>query len=359
MPVLSATDCVSPAFQRTVQYMFRPFRFAFWVRLATLGFLTGEFAGGGFNFPTSFPTHPMDSGSRHPSIPPHTWPPSWFTPAHIIGIAVAVGILFFLVTLLFLYISSVLRFVLFDTVLHGEAHIRAGWRKWRVAGRKFFVWQLLVAFVGWALLLACIGLPLLMLYTSHHIGFWFMDATAVAVLALSFLGWFVFALAFGVVIVLAKDFVVPIMALEGVGWQEGWNRFFVIARGHASEYVLYLVMKIVQRIAAGIGHTLLVFMLVLILIVPGIVAGVAGVAIAAGATTAVKALMITLGIVALMVAMLLVIAFSAFVGAPISYFFPAYAIYFFAGRYAPLGEIIFPAPPAPPSPAPEAPPLPA
>lgn len=340
--------------------MFRPFRFAFWARMAILGFLTGEFASGGFNFPSGFP-HPGSSGGSHGPTHSPTLHPGWFTPQHIIGLVVVFGLVLLVVVLIFVYISSVLRFVLFDTVLHGDPHIAAGWRKWRPAGRKFFVWQLLVTFLGWCLLLACVGLPLLLLYTGHHLGFWFIDATAVAVLVLSVLSWIVFALAFGIVIVLAKDFVVPIMALEGVGWQEGWNRFFAIARGHASEYVLYLVMKIVLRIAAGIGHGLLMFMLILILIVPGIVAGVAGVAIAAGATTAVKALLITLGIVGAIFVLLFVIAFSAFIGAPIAFYFPAYAIYFFAGRYAPLGQIMFPPPPAPPSvePIPEPPPLPA
>ena len=64
MPVLSATECVTPAFRHTTQQMFRPFRLSFWLRIAVLGLFTGEFAGEGFhgNFPGSFPGHAGNMG---------------------------------------------------------------------------------------------------------------------------------------------------------------------------------------------------------------------------------------------------------------------------------------------------------
>ena len=32
--------------------------------------------------------------------------------------------------------------------------------------------------------------------------------------------------------IVAKDFVVPIMALENVGWQDAWRRFLAVARAN-------------------------------------------------------------------------------------------------------------------------------
>ena len=52
----------------------------------------------------------------------------------------------------------------------------------------------------------------------------------------------------------------------------------------------------------------------------------------------------------------LVIFVMAFVSAPVAVFFPAYGLYFLAGRYQPLHDRLFPPPPAPP--VPEAPPEP-
>ena len=64
-------------------------------------------------------------------------------------------------------------------------------------------------------------------------------------------------------------------------------------------------------------------------------------------------MLITMAIVRGLILLTVFVAFSAITGAPIAFFFPAYtAIYFFAGRYAALGRIVFLAPPAPPVPPP-------
>lgn len=362
MPVLSATDCVTPAFRHTTQQMFRNFRFSFWLRIAILGLFTGEFAGEGFrgNFPSSFGNHP---GAGHPGThTPFPWHPGWFTMAHVVPLVLGFIAVMIILTLIFVYISSTLRFVLFNAVLFGDPHIRSGWRRWRESGRKFLVWQLLVAFVGWMLLITCLVIPLLMLF-PNHIGFWHIDAQAIVTLGLGALIMTVLGIAMSIAAILAKDFVVPIMALEGVGWQEGWRRFLTIARGHASEYVIYFLMKIVLRIGSGIAHAIIMFIFGMLIAVPIVIAVIAGVAVGVGATMVVKALLITIGIVIGLIVLAFFIALSAFTGAPIAFFFPAYSIYFFAGRYEPLGRIVFPAPPAPPAPppvfTPEAPPMPA
>jgi hypothetical protein len=363
VPVLSATDCVTPAFHHTTQQMFRNFRFSFWLRIAILGLFTGEFAGEGFhgNFPSSFPSHPASAGHAGAHAP-FPWHPGWFTMAHVVPLVLGVVAVMILLTLIFLYISSTLRFVLFNAVLFGDPHIRSGWRRWRETGRKFLVWQLILAFAGWMLLIGFLLIPLLVLFPKH-IGFWHIDATAIVTLGLGFFALMVTGLAMAIVSILAKDFVVPIMALQSAGWQEGWRRFLAIARGHASEYVIYFLMKIVLRIGAGIAHGIIMFLFAMLIAVPVVIAVIAGVAVGAGATMVVKALLITIGIVMGLIVLTVFIALSAFTGAPIAFFFPAYSIYFFAGRYEPLGRIVFPAPPAPPAPppvfAPEAPPMPA
>lgn len=341
MPALSATECVSPAFQHMVSQMFRPFRFAFWARMAVLGLLTAEVGGGGFG--SSPGSVPKGSIPNQPGMHwPPAWHPEWFTAAHVFQIVFAVVFVAIVLTLIFVYINSVLRFLLFNAVLRGDARIIEGWRTWRDAGRRYFVWQLILAVLGWSALISCVVVPVLSLFGDHHIGFWFIDEHAAIVLGLAFLALMLCSAVLAVVTVLAKDFVVPTMALEGLGWQDGWRRFLGVARGHASEYVIYFVMKIVLRIVAGIAQSILVVMLVFILAVPTVFLVIAGVAIGASATLATKALLITLGIVLGLLLGAIVMAFSAFIGAPVAFFFPAYAIYFFAGRYEPLGRIVLP-----------------
>ncbi|WP_041856051.1 DUF7544 domain-containing protein [Candidatus Korobacter versatilis] len=346
--------------------MFKRFRFAFWLRMAVLGFFTAEMSSGGGglgNFPTNFPDK---SSGRHAGtqMPGHL---AWFTPTHILELALAVAIFVVVLTLIILYINSRLRFVLFDAVLQGDTRLGEGWRKWRDAGQRYFAWQILLTVISWMLLILCLGLPAALLYSGHHLGVWHIDALGIATLVVAGLFYLLLAVVLGIVMVLAKDFVVPIMALENVGWQDGWRKFFEIARGQASDYVVYFLMKIVLRIGAGIVQGIIGVFVMLILIVPAVLAVIAGVAIGVGATMVVKAMLITAGIIGLLIMVFLMIAVSALIGAPVSFFFPSYAIYFFAGRYERLGRIVFPPPPPPPAPPapivpepmPEPPPLPA
>lgn len=348
MPVLSATECVAPAFHHTVQQMFKPFRFAFWLRMAVLGFFTAELTGGSMhgNLPSNFPGVPHH-GAGHPGIPPH-WPwMAWFTPAHVFDLVIGVGLFIVVVTLIFIYIGSVLRFVLFNAVLHGNPRIGEGWRRWREAGRNFFGWQVLLVLFGWAFVVACIGIPLMNLYSQNHIGFWFIDARAVVTLAIGGITLSLLGIILAIAGVLAKDFVVPIMALDNVGWQEGWRRFLRIARGHGSEYVIYFVMKIVLRVISAIGHGIVVFVASMVLVIPAAGAVILGVTLASGASMGVKAVLIVIAVVGGLLVVACILAISAIAGAPIAFYFPSFAIYFFAGRYAPLGRIIFPSVPPP------------
>ncbi len=345
--------------------MFKRFRVAFWLRMAVLGFFTGEMSsGGGFhaNFPSNFPA--KSSGGHTTSAP---WHNAWFTPVHILELALGIAIFVVVLTLIVLYINSRLRFVLFDAVLHGDTRLGEGWRKWDDAGQRFFAWQILLTIVSWVLLILCIGIPLAILYANHHIGFWHIDALAIATLVVTGLFYLLVVVVAGIVMVLAKDFVVPIMALEDVGWQAGWRKFFDIARGQAADYVVYFLMKVVLRLGAGIVQGIIGFFVMLILIIPAVLLILAGVAIGVGATIAVKALLITAGIIGFIIMLSLMLAITAIIGAPVSFFFPSYAVYFFAGRYDKLGRIVFPPPPPPPAPPapvspdpmPEPPPMPA
>ena len=328
-----------------MRQMFQPFRFSFWWRMAVLGIFTGEITGGGGGVPGGIPGN--GSGGGHPVAHPFPGGMGWFTPAHILEIALVFVLFVIFVSLIFVYISSILRFVLFDAVLMGHARIREGWRKWREAGRRFFGWNLALLLIGWMCVVACIFLPAYLLFTSHHWGFWYIDGTAIGGLALGVFAMIVAGFAMTFATVLAKDFVVPIMALDDVGWQDGWRRFLVIARDHWSEYVLYLVMKILLRIGIGMVQGAIGFIVSMIVILPAAIFVGFGVAIGIGAATVVKALLITAGIVLFLIVMLLLVAITALIGAPVAFFFPAYAIYFFAGRYEALGRIVFPAP-APP-----------
>ena len=152
-----------------------------------------------------------------------------------------------------------------------------------------------------------------------------------------------------VVHVLTKDFVVPQMALEGIGPIEGWRRLWPMIEAEKGGYAGYVGMKIVLAIAAGIVIGIASVILGLIVAIPTI--GLAIVAVITGKSAGLtwNAFTIT---VAVVVGCILIAIFSylvSLISVPATVFFPAYSIYFFAARYRALGIVLYP--PVPPAPA--------
>jgi hypothetical protein len=62
--------------------------------------------------------------------------------------------------LLLFYVSCVVRFILFDSVIAKERHIRKGWARHRRNGFQLFGWQILLTLASSGGLLLVIGIPL-------------------------------------------------------------------------------------------------------------------------------------------------------------------------------------------------------
>ena len=129
MPQLSAIDAVSIALEHTKRQLFRPFRWGQWLRLALLGFMTGELSrrgGCSGNFPTSFPTNPQDQqgGADQLLSAPHLEPQM---AAHIMLIAGVASLVVCVFALVWMYVGSVYRFILIESIITKKVNLLAGW----------------------------------------------------------------------------------------------------------------------------------------------------------------------------------------------------------------------------------------
>jgi hypothetical protein len=285
---------------------------------------------------------------------PSGWPP--LNPANVSGhIAQFLGLIvvgvFALVVLafVFLYISSVFRFILFDSVLRRHCSISEGWQQWRRAGGRFFLWQIVFQIAACLFLAVLVGVPLALALAAgwatdlkEHIG-----RMIIGVVVLG--GLFgVFVLVAAAVQVLARDFLVPIMALENLDFADGWHRLLAIIRPEKGRYAVYLLLKLVLAIAASILFGIIALIPALFVVLPAVVAVLAGRAAGMGWNVTTISLAIIVGTVLFFLLIFLI----ALVSVPATVFFPAYAMYFFASRYPNLDALLHPAPP----PAPELPP---
>ncbi len=198
------------------------------------------------------------------------------------------------------------------------------------------------------------------LFAAFHSGFIQHREQHMAAFALGIAAMVVVMLALvitmAVVNVFTKDFVVPQMALENIGAFEGWRRLFRQVDTERGSYAGYVGMKIVLAIAAailtGIASLIIVVPIIIVAVIVAVLVAIVAKPVGLAWTAATIALAIAIGIPLL----LLLIYAVAVIASPVTVFFPAYAIYFFADRYPPLGRIVFPPPPPPPAP-PEPPPI--
>ncbi len=340
MPI-SAVDTISLAFQHTKRQLAQPFCFGQWLRLAFVGLLAGELgSGSGCNFSSPF-------RGGHQPVP--GFPK--IDPAILVSLIAVIAITGFILFIVFTYISSVMRFILFDSVLTRECRIRAGWGRRQDAGWKYFLWQLGLMFFIFGAMTILVGLPALFAFANG----WFRAPKAhVPALVLTGIVVVVFLLAgllaVAVVHVFTKDFVVPQMALEGIGAIEGWRRLWPMIQQEMSGYAMYAVMKVVLAIAAGILVGIASFLLVVVLAIPAVAMVV--VALTAGKTAGLtwNVFTITIAVVVACVLLAILMFLVSLLSVPVIVFFPAYAMYFFAARYRQLALALYP-PQAPPLPA--------
>ena len=346
MPI-SAADAVGPAFQHAKAQLLRPFRMGQWLRLAVVGLLAGELgSSGGCNF--KYPMNTQHRASQQAFLAA-SWPTEWTNHPALFAIAIAAAVAISLALMvIFTYIGSVMRFILFDSIVSRECHIRRGWAARRRPGFRLFCWQLLLMLASFAALLIVIGIPVAYAWTAG----WFAQAREHVVrllmggLVLFFL-FFVLLTVIAVMRVMTKDFVVPQMALEDIGAMEGWRRLLVWLKADKGGHAGYIGMKIVLAIGAAIALAIVDVIALLILLIPfggvGIIVVLAGKA----AGWSWDLYTITLAVVSGCVVLAILIFVFSLIAVPMIVFFPAYSIHFFAQRYPPLAAVLWPQPPTP------------
>ena len=133
----SATDAISPAIDHSKAQLFKPFRFSQWTKLAFVGWLAGELSsGGGCSSGFRIPPIPHQSHGNYLQTSAFAMPSiAHGVLAALIAILIVAGLVLFVV---FAYLNSMMRFVLFDSVVMRECRIRESWRRRTRPGFRYF-----------------------------------------------------------------------------------------------------------------------------------------------------------------------------------------------------------------------------
>ncbi len=329
----AVTECLAPALDHTRHQLFSPFQLGQWWRLALVGVLAGANGQAGCRF--GFPGLPSSPSASTQHSGTTTWPefPGGETVAEtlahyawMIGLALVVLVVIFLVML---FISSVFRFILYQSVVERHCRIRPSWRRWRLAGRRFFLWHLsLVGITVMAMLVVC-AVAVLILYGAG----WLHDPGAhvpeLIVMAVPVIAAMVLIVLLATIArVLVNDFAVPVMALEGVGALTAWRRVRETVAPKRGELAIYVLVKGVLAIAASIAFAIAAAIVIIPLAIVGAIVAVIAVLSAIALGIGWNVATVSLAVFAGFVAVAVTIAVVALLSVPVTVFFAAFSIYY-------------------------------
>jgi hypothetical protein len=338
---ISAAEAISPAINRTRQFLFAPpFQWGTFLKLCLVAAFT---EGLGTNLQSS------GGGEKHPSNPS---PPGnmifHFTPELIVAIVLG-ALLAIIIGVAIVYLITRLRFAYFHCLVTNTREIKPGWRLYREQATRFF-WMNIA--VGLCLLLM-VGLMVAPFVPGFVRLFRLMQAGGgpdVGLLLSLVLPLIPIILLIMVVAILLdivlRDWMMPHYALENATAGQAWSAVWENISAEKGSFFVYTLLRLILPIIAGIG-------LFIVLLIPGAVlvgavvmaeyAIHAGFANASGMSLIVGRLLAAfIGLLALGFAIVIGVS----LGGPISTAIREYALMFYGGRFQKLGDILFsPIPP--------------
>jgi len=340
MRAISAADAVSPAIQRTKEFLFKPFSWGNYLKLGLVAIIT-EGLSSRLN---SSSNHNQPSGHGPVFNSLHDIPHEWI-------VAIVAAVLFaIVVSLVVAYLITRLRFAFFHCLVHNTKEIRPGWHLYRDKAIRFFGLNIAVG-LCFVLLAALIAIPFVpgfvKLFQEMAPG-GHPDIPLLLSLVLPLIP-IILLLALAAVLadVTLRDWMLPHYALEDATAGEAWSQVWARITAEKAQFLAYAVLRLVLPTIAMIA-------LFVVLIIPGIflVGSLGGVeygihsvfADATGGTRVIGIiLMAFFGVVAFGFALLASICLAG----PIATATREFALIFYGGRYQALGDIISPPPPPP------------
>jgi type IV secretory pathway VirB2 component (pilin) len=343
MRAISAADAVSPAIQRTKEFLFRPFNWGTYLKLGLVAIITEGFGG---NLRSS--THSGESPGHGPIVhSPFNLTPEWIA---VIAGAVLVAIV---VSIVVFYLVTRLRFAFFHCLIHNTKEIGPGWRLYEAPATRFFWLNLVVGF--------CFLLVVVLVALPFAAGFWRLvhdtppggspDWGLLLSLVLPLIPIILLLVLAGFVIDLTlRDWMLPHFALDNATASEAWSRVWAQIKAEKRQFIVYTLLRVALPTIAMIA-------MFIVLILPGLMLAGALAAIVygihsafAGSTGAAWMVGILLQVFFGVVAFGIAVLVSICLGGPVSTGIREYALMFYGGRYQALGDILYPPPPRPSEP---------
>ena len=338
MITFSASQAVSPAIERTKNYLFRPFKWGTYLKLSLVACLTEGFSSN-FNFNSG---HHSSSGTGVGDF-------TGFHFSNEIIALIVVGVLVCIAVGIFIsYLITRLRFAFFHCLIHQTKEILPGWGLYRAQAMRFFMLSLIVGFISLVVLVVAL-IPFvfgfLSVYRAYQQGGQIEWVYSIGLILMLIVVIFLLALICGAVSLTMCDFMLPHIAIENASVRAAWESAYTHIKAEKGSFLFYAFLRVVLPAVAMLA-------LIIVLAIPMfIVFGILGISLAGFyaaltyATGMTRIFLIALEAIVGLLTLCLGLLVAISVGGPIATWKRNYALLFYGGRYQALGNILSPPPP--------------
>lgn len=329
---LSPVEALSSAFEDTVQLLFRPFDGRRWIKLSVVClFLGGGTPTAAFHWSLSSLPGEIRLSDLFLQVRQYAAQNLW-----LITLAIALGLS---LGLALLYLRSVFRFVLVDSLVKQEVSPGAAWTAVRPLGQSYFFWLLGTLAVLGAIFSAAVvaAFPYLRSATAEGSHLLVVSLILLAILAAVTL----VGLAVALLIALTDDLVVPLMYAERLSLPATWSKVWKTLRRDLGSLVAYTLLRFAVSIGVGVAVLFFLFPVLVGVFSGAIISGalvVLGLRLV-GVAWVWNPLTIILALVALMVLSGLILLLLSVVGMPGQVLLQAFGMRFVASRFPSLEAV--------------------
>jgi hypothetical protein len=328
MRPLSASECITPAIERTKSLLFRPFEWRHFLKLTAVAFFAEVGAG----------TSSFVSNRQPGKIP-------GVTPAiHGLILAVLFGLLLFtlVLSLVMFYVGSRLQLVLLEVVATRQTTIAPIWRRYSRLTWRWIGLQLLFFLLCGLILLAALAPVVISMFRHMPSGGQPPSAALFSHIVLFIGAIFLCFLVVGSAYLLLRDLALPFLALEDLPISGTLSRLRAIVGAAPGEVALYVLLRFLLSLVAAIGAEILIFLVLLVSLIPfAIIGGVLWLALHHAGTVGTAALIASAIVGGLVLLVWMACVCIGLIGV-VFVFTQSYALYFLGGRYPILGNILEP-----------------
>ena len=252
---ISVLEPIGAAFDKTKEILFQPFDIGRWFTIGFCAWLATLGNGGGFNGPGGGGGSPgSHGGGPAPDFQQEInhIKEGFLENLHIIiPAAISIFAIILIIGALFIWLKSRGQFMFLHCVARNVAEVKNPWASYSTEGNSLFKFKLILWLAGMVAGLVCAVSMILLLIPMFESDFKMLAFAQILPVIFLGIGLIMIGIVSGIISVLTKDFVVPIMYIHHCRVMDGWRIFWRLCSDNFGKFFLFLLFLLVVGIAIG------------------------------------------------------------------------------------------------------------